>query len=81
MASDSFKTINGINGININKVLEFAFFEKSIKYYYDKDEKTFVYLMRKELFEGEANERNRARLKKYEVRPFKGVYKRVRSKK
>jgi len=60
MASDSFKTINGINGININKVLEFAFFEKSIKYYYDKDEKTFVYLMKKELFEGDENERNRA---------------------
>lgn len=59
MASNSFKTINGINGININKVLLFAFGKKSIKYSYDDDEKTFVYLMDKKLFEGEGCERNR----------------------
>jgi len=59
MASNSFKTINGINGININKVLDFSFGEKSVKYFYDETEKTFIYLMRKELFEGDECERNR----------------------
>lgn len=60
MASKSFKTINGVNGININKFLLFCFDEKSIKYTYKDDEKTFEYLMRKELFEGDDCERNRA---------------------
>lgn len=60
MATNSFKTINGVNGININKFLLFCFDEKSMKYHYDDNEKTFVYIMRKELFEGDECERNRA---------------------
>ena len=65
MASNSFKTINGINGINLNKVMEFAFFEKSIKYFYDDVEKTFVYLMRKELFESERNKAVKERVESF----------------
>ncbi len=64
MSKKSFKTINGINGINIKKVVKFAFYINPISYYFDEHEKTFIYLMPKSIFEGDENARNRE-VKKY----------------
>ena len=47
-SKDIFRTVNGINGININKVLEFLTGERAHSYKWDNDSKEFVYIIKKD---------------------------------
>lgn len=47
MAKFHFNTVSGINGINLNKVLEFLTGERSVKYEWLENEKTFEFLVKK----------------------------------
>lgn len=48
MAKKYFKTVNGVNGINLNKIVEFITGETSVNYEFDENEKTFVFYIKKE---------------------------------
>lgn len=52
-SKDIFRTVNGINGININKVLEFLTGERAHSYSWNEKEKEFVYLIKKEFANNE----------------------------
>ena len=51
MAKMNHKTVCGINGCNLNKVVEFLTGEPSVKYDYLEKDKTFEFLIKKEFAE------------------------------
>ena len=57
-----FRTIGGINGMNLNKHLAFIFGEKSLTYEWSEEEKTFTFFMREELISAD---KKREELKKH----------------
>lgn len=49
MAKMHLKTVCGVNGVVLNKHLEFLTGERSIKYEWNEAEKTFNFMVKKEL--------------------------------
>jgi len=47
-SKDIMRTVNGITGIQINKVLEFITGERAVKYGWDDENKEFIYKVKKE---------------------------------
>lgn len=48
-----FRTVNGVNGVILNKHIEFLTGKKAINYEWSKDENTYIFYVKKEFEENE----------------------------